>query len=179
MFAQTDLNKLLLEIRSEAGPLCVVLGMWFFIVLALGIVLRTACTLFNGLVGGKDSAEGVPVPTILGAMVMVFLSFIITFALVFALMWAATALAQATNSLNTHELLFYSGFGSMVLFFVVLSVLLALFLPAPIFRSFLISILCVPVAIILFVGLCVIVWLVALAFNLSFPAFQRLPFIGK
>jgi hypothetical protein len=174
----TDFNKLLMEVRDQAGPLCVILGMWFVIVLALGAVLRTAVTLFNGLVGGKDAAEGVPVPTILGSMVMVFLSFIITFALVFALVWAASALAMATN-LNPSELVFYSGFGSALLFFVVLSVLMALFLPAPIVRAGIISILCVPVAIVLFVMLCVIVYLISLAFSISFPAFQRIPFMGK
>jgi hypothetical protein len=174
----TDFNNLLLEVRNQAGPLCVLLGMGFVIVLALGIVLRTAVTLFNGLVGGKDSAEGVPVPTILGSMVMMFLSFILTFVLVSVLVWAAMSLAMATN-LNPSELMLYSGFGTILMFFVVLSVLLALFLPAPIFRSFIISILCVPVAIVLFVAMCVIVYLLSLAFSISFPAFQRLPFMAK
>ncbi len=178
MFAQAGLNNLLLEVRNNLGPLCVIFTIGFVIVLALGIVLRTACSLFNAMVGGKDSAEGIPMPTIGGSMIMVFLSFAITYALVFAILWAATELARSTN-LNVSEIALYSGFGTILLFFVVLSVLLALFLPAPIFRAFIIAILCVPVGIVLFVLLSVIVYLLSAALNLSFPAFQRLPFLGK
>jgi hypothetical protein len=177
MFAQTDLNNLLTDIRGNLGPLCVALTIWFIVVFALGIVLRTAISLFNGLAGGKDSAEGVPVPTLLGSMIMVFLSFIITFALVFAILWTANALLASTN-MSGHELVYYSGFGSVLLFFVVLSILLALFLPAPIFRAVIISVLCVPVGIVLFILLSIVLWLISMALNIGFPAFQKLP-IGK
>jgi hypothetical protein len=178
MFAQADLNKLATEVQGGLGPLCVVLTMWFFIVLALGIVLRTAVSLFNGIAGGKDSAEGVPMPTLGGSMVMVFLSFVITFALCFAILWTAANLALAVN-LNASELALYSGFGSILLFFLVLSVLLALFLPAPIFRAGIIAVLCVPVGIVLFIFLTALIWGVSLALNLTFPAFERLPFLKK
>ncbi len=170
----TDFNQLLLQVREQAGPLLTVLGVLFIIVLALGIVLRTACSLYNSLVGGRDAADGVPMPSVIGSMVMVFLSFVLTYALVFGILWLATALALSIQ-LNPSELALYSGFGTLVLFFVVLSVLLAGFLPAPIFRAFIIAVLCVPVGIILFVAFIGIIWLISFVFNFTFPAFQHLP----
>lgn len=170
----TDFNQLLVQVRDQAGPLCTVLGVLFIIVLALGIVLRTACALYNSLAGGKDAADGVPMPSVVGSMVMVFLSFVVTFGLVLGILWLATALALSIQ-LNPAELALYSGLGTLVLFFVVLSVLLAVFLPAPIFRAFIIAVLCVPVGIILFVACLGLIWLISFVFHFTFPAFEHLP----
>jgi hypothetical protein len=176
--AMTDFNQLLLQVREQAGPLVLVLGVLFIIVLALGIVLRTACSLYNSLVGGRDAADNVPMPSVVGSMVMVFLSFVLTFGLVLGILWVGANLALAIN-LNPSELALYSGLGTLVLFFVVLSILLSMFLPAPIFRSFIIAVLCVPVGIILFVAFIGIIWLISFLFNFTFPAFEHLPWGRK
>jgi hypothetical protein len=170
----SDFNQLVQQIV----PLATVVGALFIIVLALGIVLRTACSLYNGLVGGRDAADGVPMPSVLGSMVMVFLSFAVTFGLVLGILWVATRLALSIQ-LNPSELALYSGMGTLLLFFVVLSVLLSLFLPAPIFRAFIIAILCVPVGIILFVVFIGVIWLLSFVFHFAFPAFDHLPWAQK
>jgi len=115
----------------------------------------------------------VPMPSLGGAMLMMFLSFVLTFVVLFALVWAATALALSIQ-LNPSELMLYSGLGSTVLYFVVLSILLALFLPAPIFRTFIIAVLCVPVGILLCVLFFGLLWLASTVFNFTFPAFEHL-----
>ena len=174
----TDFNQLLLQVRDQAGPLCTVLGVLFIIVLALEIVLRTACSMYNSLVGGREAADGVPMPSVVGSMVMVFLSFVLTFGLVLGILWVGANLALSIQ-LNPSELALYSGLGTLVLFFVVLSVLLAVFLPAPIFRAFIIAVLCVPVGLILFVALIGIIWLISFVFHFTFPAFEHLPWAQK
>jgi hypothetical protein len=174
LFAQGELDKLVAQTQVPLGVLCYFLGMAAVIIFGLGIVLRTACSLYNGLAGGKDAVDGVPLPSVIGSMGMVFLSFIITFALVYAILWTAVALAIATN-LTPDKMLLYSEFGAVLLFFVVLAILMALFLPAPIFRTFIIAILCVPVAIVMFVLLIAVIWVIKIAFNIGIPALDKMP----
>jgi hypothetical protein len=177
LVAQVELEKLTAQVQAQWGQLCFFLGFFLVLIFALGIVLRTAVSLFNTLAGGKDSGDSVPMPTMMGSILMVFLSFVVTGALVGAILWAATNLAMAVQ-LNASELAMYSGLGTILLFFVVLSVLLALFLPAPIFRSAIIAILCVPVGIVLFVLFLALLWVISIFFQFTVPAFQRFPF-GK
>ncbi len=173
-----NFDQLLLQLREQAGPLITVLVVLFINVLALGIVLRTACSLYNSLAGGRDAADGVPMPSVVGSMVMVILSYAITFGLVFGILWLATAMAFSIQ-LNPSELVLYSGLGTLLLFFLVLSVLLAVFLPAPIFRAGIIAVLCVPVGIILYVVFIGLIWLLSLVFHFTFPAFEHLPWVRE
>ena len=174
LFAQPQFENLFTEVRVQAGPLCAILAILLIVVLSLGIVLRTACSSYNAICGGKDAADGVPMPTLFGSMVMMFLSFAITFAICLAASWLITNLAFASN-VDMSQRVFYSGGAALLLYFVVLSVLLALFLPAPIFRAFLIAVLCVPVGIVLLILLVVVLWLITAALNISIPAIQQLP----
>jgi hypothetical protein len=178
MFAQTDLNKLAAEVGANAGHLCPMLIGAFVTILAMGFVLRTACSLFNSIVGGKDAAEGVPMPSLLGCMFLVLVSSIVGYVLACGVMWAAMSLA-ASIQLNAMEAAYYASMASLPITILVLTIMLALFLPAPIFRAFLIVVLCVPVAVVLFVLLTAIVWLLYAAFGASHPALQNLPWLKK
>jgi hypothetical protein len=179
MFAQTDLNKLLGEVQGQAVPLCGFLIIIFIYVLAMGIVLRTACSLFNSLVGGKDAAEGIPMPSLLGCMFLVFISYIVGYVLAIAVVWAAMSLAASVH-LSPMEAGYYAWMASIPIAFLVLTVMLAMFLPTPIFRAFLIALLCIPVAIVLFIMFTAIVWLLVTVFNITAPGLEKLPFFkGK
>jgi hypothetical protein len=173
MFAQAELDKLVQQV--QLGTLCYFLGMAVVIMFALGVVLRTACSIYNGLAGGKDAADGVPMPSVIGAIGMVFLSFIITYGLMIAILWTASRLAIAPPNMSMEQIVLYAQLGATLLFFVVLSILMALFLPAPIFRTFIISILCVPVAIVLFVLLIAVIYVIKVAFNIGIPALEKMP----
>jgi hypothetical protein len=176
MFAQTDLNKLVAEVGANAGHLCPMLIGGFIAILAMGVVLRTACSLFNSLVGGKDAAEGIPMPSLLGCMFLVLISFIVGYVLACAVMCAAMSLAAAVH-LSAMEAAYYASMASLPITFLVLTIMVALFLPTPIFRAFLIVLLCVPVAIVLFIMLTVILWLLYAAFGASHPALRNLPWM--
>ena len=171
MFAQTDLAKLANEVGAHAGSICPMLIGFFLFILAMGIVLRTACSLFNSLVGGKDAAEGVPMPSLLGSMFLVLISYIVGIVLAGAVVWTATSMAIVTN-LSGPQAAYYAGMASIPIGFLVLTIMLALFLPAPIFRAFLIAVLCVPVAIVLFILFTVIMWLIFSALGMSHPALK-------
>jgi hypothetical protein len=178
MFAQTDLNKLVAEVGANAGHLCPMLIGWFIGLLAMGIVLRTACSIFNSLVGGKDASEGIPMPSLLGCMFLVLISGIVGYVLACGVMWAAMSLA-ASVQLSAMEAAYYASMASLPITLLVLTIMVALFLPTPIFRAFLIVLLCVPVAIVLFVLLTLILWLLYAAFGASHPALQNLPWLKK
>src|ERR1043166_2275106 len=170
LFAQTDLNNLLGEIQQRAGPLCILLTIGAVIVFALAIVLKSAVSLYNSLCGGKDAADGVPAPTLIGSMIMVTISAVVAYVMARAAWWAATSLAISTN-LNPAAADYYAAWAAIPIAFIVLSIMLALFLPAPIFRAGLIALLCVPVAIVLLVLFTVIIWIAGTAMNMTFPAF--------
>jgi hypothetical protein len=171
MFAQTDLAKLAQEVGANAGNVCPMLIGFFLFILAMGIVLRTACSLFNSIVGGKDAAEGIPMPSLLGCMFLVLISYIVAVVLAGAVVWTATSLAVVTN-LSGAQAAYYAGMASIPIAFIVLSIMLALFLPTPIFRAVIIAILCVPVAIVLFILFTVILWLIFAAIGMSHPALK-------
>jgi len=171
LVAQTDFSNLLNEVKGNAGSLCAMLVVGVIIVFALGIVLKSAISLYNSLCGGKDAADGVPAPTMIGSMIMVTIAAVISYVLAVATVWAAASLAFSTN-LNPAQAAYYAGMAAIPIAFVVLSIILALFLPAPIFRAGLIALLCVPVAIVLFILFTVILWIIFAALNITFPAFQ-------
>jgi hypothetical protein len=173
MFAQAELDKLVHEVQLRDALLF--LGMAVVIMFALGVVLRTACSIYNGLAGGKDAADGVPMPSVIGSMGMVFVSFIITNVLTFAILWTASRLAIAPPNMSLDQLVLYALLGAVLLFFVVLAILMALFLPAPIFRTFIIAILCVPVAIVLFVLLIAVIYVINVIFKIGIPALEKMP----
>ncbi len=166
----TDFNQLL----AQAGPLCVLLTVLFVNILILGIALRTACSIFNALAGGRDSAEAVPLPSLLGSMLMVVLTHLITGALAIGVIWGATALASSIN-LSPAEATYYGYLASIPLSFVVLTVLLAIFLPAPVFRAFLISLLYLICAVVLVVLVTVLLIALAMVLGPSLPAFRQFP----
>src|SRR5262245_56072592 len=124
-------------IANHAGPLCVVLAVFVVNVLLLGIALRTACSMFNVLSGGRNASGAVPEPTLMGSMVMVFLTHLVTVALSAGLIWGASHYA-ASVQLSPAEATYYAYLASIPLSFVVLTVLLALLLPAPVLKAFLI-----------------------------------------
>jgi hypothetical protein len=171
MFAQTDLAKLATEVGAHAGNVCPMLIGFFLFILAMGIVLRTACSLFNSIVGGKDAAEGIPMPSLLGCMFLVMISYIVAVVLAGAVVWTATSLAVVTN-LSGPQAAYYAGMASIPIAFVVLTIMLALFLPTPIFRALIIAILCVPVAIVLFILFTAILWVIFAALGMSHPALK-------
>jgi hypothetical protein len=172
LFAQAELDKLANEVGNQGGAVCALLGMFFVLALAMGIVLRTACSLFNALVGGKDAAEGIPMPSLVGCIVVVAIAFCVSLVLSYAVVWAAGSLAFSVN-LPPAQAMYYASMASIPLAFLVLSIILALFLPAPIFRAFIISLLCLPVAVILFILFSLIIWVCFTAVGASFPAFQK------
>jgi hypothetical protein len=88
-----------------------------------------------------------------------------------AVVWTATSMAIVTN-LSGPQAAYYAGMASIPIGFLVLTIMLALFLPTPIFRAFLIAILCVPVAIVLFILFSVIMWLIFSALGMSHPALK-------
>jgi hypothetical protein len=171
MFAQTDLAKLANEVGAHAGSACPMLIGFFLFILAMGIVLRTACSLFNSIVGGKDAAEGIPMPSLLGCMFLVLISYIVAVVLAGAVVWTASSLAVVTN-LSGPQAAYYAGMASIPIAFIVLTIMLALFLPTPIFRAFIIAILCVPVAVVLFILFSIILWLIFAALGMSHPALK-------
>ena len=171
LFAQPQFENLLNEVKVNAGPLCALFVVGVVITFALAIVLKSAISLYNSLCGGKDAADGVPAPTLIGSMIMVTIAAVIAYVLAVATVWAAASLAFSTN-LNPAAAAYYASLAAIPIAFIVLSVILALFLPAPIFRAALIALLCVPVAIVLVVLCMVILWIVFAALNISMPAFQ-------
>lgn len=171
MFAQTDLAKLAQEVGIYAGIWCPGIIACFLFILFMGIALRTACSLFNSLVGGKDAAEGVPMPSLLGCMFLILVSYIVGGVISLAVMWTARSMAVVTN-LSGEQAAYYAAMASIPIAFLVLSIMLALFLPTPIFRAVIIAILCVPVAIVLFILLSVILWVVFAAIGMSHPALK-------
>src|SRR5260370_995799 len=126
MFAQTDLAKLANEVGAHAGSICPMLIGFFLFILAMGIVLRTACSLFNSIVGGKDAAEGVPMPSLLGCMFLVLISYIVGIVLAGAVVWTATSMAIVTN-LSGPQAAYYAGMARIPIGFLVLTILLLLF----------------------------------------------------
>src|SRR5260370_20310170 len=93
MFAQTDLAKLANEVGAHAGSICPMLSGFFLFILAMGIALRTACSLFNSIVGGKDAAEGVPMASLLGCMLRVLVSYIVGIVVAGAVVRTATSIS--------------------------------------------------------------------------------------
>ena len=171
VLAQQELNKLSQEVGAYL-PLILFLGFWFLVVLFLGIVLRTGCSLFNSLVGGKDAAESVPMPSMLGSMILVVIAWIVSYAIAIAVVWAFAHLAQATN-LSPVEAAYRGWSLSLPIAFVVLIVMLALFLPASFFRAFIIVLLCLPVAVVLLVLIFVVLRWLSTTFHITIPAFTN------
>src|SRR5258708_27602342 len=127
MFGQTDLAKVANEVGAHAGSLCAMLIGFFLFILAMGIVLRTACSLFNSIVGGKDAAEGIPMPSLLGCMFLVLVSYIVAGVLAGAVVWTARSMAIVTN-LSGEQTAYYAAMASIPIALVVLTIMLALFL---------------------------------------------------
>ena len=70
-------ERLAQEVGIYAGIWCPGLIGCLLFVLFMGIALRTACSLFNSLVGGKDAAEGIQMPSLLGCMFLILVSYIV------------------------------------------------------------------------------------------------------
>src|SRR5260370_30402461 len=120
MFAQTDLAKLANEVGAHAGSICPMLIGFFLFILAMGIVLRTACSLFNSIVGGKDAAEGIPMPSLLGCMFLVLISDVVGYVLAGAVVWAAMSIAIVTN-LSGLQAAYSAGIASLPIALLVLT----------------------------------------------------------